>query len=43
MHYVLVFVCLYSGLPDTRVLNSLEELCIMPVAAINSFAKVLNP
>ena len=30
-------------LPDTRVLNSFEELCIMQAAAENSFASVLNP
>ena len=41
-HYVLAFVCLYFALPDTRVLNSFEELCIMRVAAVNSFARVLN-
>ena len=27
-------------LPDTRVLNSLEELCIMRAAPVNSFARV---
>ena len=27
---------------DTRVLNSLEELCIMRAVAINSFARVIN-
>ena len=27
-HYVLAFICLHFALPDTRVLNSLEELCI---------------
>ena len=31
------------ALLDTRVLNSFEELCIMRVAAINSFARVLSP
>ena len=31
------------ALLDTRVLNSFKELCIMRVAAINSFARVLNP
>ena len=30
-------------LSDTRVLNSLEELCITWVAAVNSFTRVLNP
>ena len=38
-HYVVAFVCLHFVLLDTRVLNSLEEL----LAAINSFARVLNP
>ena len=42
-HYVSAFTCLYFALPGTRVLNSLEELCIMWVAAINSFTNVLNP
>ena len=36
------FVYIFA-LPDTRVLNSFEELCIMRVAAVNSFARVLNP
>ena len=40
-HYVLV--CLQLALPDTKVLNSLEEFCIMRVAAGNSFTRVLNP
>ena len=31
------------ALPDTKVLNSFEEICIMRVAALNSFARVLNP
>ena len=39
----LAFICLYFALPDTRVFNSLEELYIIRVAAIISFAKVLNP
>ena len=30
-------------LPDIRVLNSFEELCIIWAAADNSFARVLNP
>ena len=38
----LSFVYIYI-LPDTRVLNSFEELCIMQAAAIYSFARVLNP
>ena len=33
----------FYTLPDIRALNSFEELCIMRVAAINSFARVLNP
>ena len=41
-HYVLVFICLLFALPDTGALNSLEELCITWVAAINSFVRVLN-
>ena len=43
MHYVLAFVCLHFAWPDTRVLNSLEELCFTRIAAVNSFARVLNP
>ena len=42
-HYLVAFICLHFALPDTRVLNSFKELCIMRVAAINSFARVLNP
>ena len=33
----------FYTLPDTRVLNLFEELCIMQAAAIISFARVLNP
>ena len=33
----------FYTLPDTRVLNSFEELCIMQAAAVNSFDRVLNP
>ena len=33
-YYVVAFVYLHFALLDTRVLNSLEELCIMQVAAI---------
>ena len=40
-HYVIAFVCLHFCL--TRVLNSFKELCIMQVATINSFIRVLNP
>ena len=36
-HHVVTFVCLHFTLLDTRALNSLEELCLMQVAAINSF------
>ena len=43
MHFVLAFICLHFMLSDTGVLNSLEELCIMLVAAVNSFIRVLNP
>ena len=32
----------FYTLPDTRVLNSFEELCIMRAAAVNSFVRVLN-
>ena len=32
----------FYTLIDTRVLNSFEELCIMRVVALNSFARVLN-
>ena len=36
-------VCLYFyTLSATRLLNSFEELCIMPAAAENSFTRVLN-
>ena len=42
-HYVVAFVCLHFALPDTRVLNSFKELCIMRAAAVNSFTRVLNP
>ena len=43
MHYVVAFVCLHFALPDSRVFNSLEGLCITRVAAVNSFARSLNP
>ena len=33
----------FYTLLDTRVLNSFKELCIMQVAAENSFARELNP
>ena len=42
-HYVLAFVCLHFVLPDTGVLYSFVELCIRKVAAVNSFARELNP
>ena len=32
----------FYTLPDTRVLNSFEELCIMRAAAVNSFARLLK-
>ena len=41
-HYVLAFACLHFALPDTIVVNSYKELCITLVAAVNSFARVLN-
>ena len=41
-HSVVAFVCLHFTLPDTWVLNSFEELCIMQVVGINSSARVLN-
>ena len=40
--YQLSFVYILA-LPDTRVLNSLEEFCITRVAAVNSFVRVINP
>ena len=42
-YYVVAYVCLHFALPDTKVLNSYEELCITRVAAVNSFARALNP
>ena len=33
----------FYTLPDTRMLNSFEEFCIMRAAAANSFARILNP
>ena len=42
-YYIIAFVCLHFALLDTRVLSSLEELCTTLVAAVNSFARVLNP
>ena len=35
MYYVLAFICLHFA-------SSIEELCIMRVATVNSFARVLN-
>ena len=32
---VAAFVCLHYTLPDTRVLNSFDEICIMRAAAVN--------
>ena len=40
-HSVVAFVYLHFCL--TRELNSFVELCIMRMAAVNSFARVLNP
>ena len=42
MQYVVAFVCLHFALSDTRVLNSLEELCITWMAVINSFARMMH-
>ena len=42
-HYVSTFISLLFPLLDTRVLNLLKELCITWVAAVSSFAGVLNP
>ena len=33
-HYVVAFVSLHFALPDTRELNSFEELCMMRVKAV---------
>ena len=41
--YKLAFVCLHFVLSDTRVLNSLEDLCFALVSAVNSFDRVLKP
>ena len=38
-----VHLVTFYTLPDTRVFNSFEELCIMQAAAENSFPRVLNP
>ena len=43
LRILLAFVCLYFSLSATRGLNSSEELYIMWVAAVSSFARVLNP
>ena len=40
--YELTSVCLHFTLPETEVLNSLEELCIARMATIDSLTKVLN-
>ena len=42
-YYVVTFVCLHFALSEIRVLNSLDELCITRLTAVNSFARVLNP
>ena len=36
MHYVVAFVSLRFALPDTRVLNSFEELCITRLVAFKN-------
>ena len=41
--YVLTVICLHFCVPDTRVLNSLEGLCITRVASVYWFVEVLNP
>ena len=41
-HFTLAFVCLHFAPSDTRVLNSLEDLSITRVAAVNSFVRVFN-
>ena len=41
-HYIVDVICLHFALPDTRVLNSLEELCITRMTVVNSFDRVLN-
>ena len=43
IHFDRVRLFTFYTLPDTRVLNSFEELCIMRAAAVNSFVRVLNP
>ena len=40
-HYLVAFVCWHFALAGTRVFDSFEELCIMWVAAVNSFARVI--
>ena len=42
-HNVVDFAGLHFPLSVTRVLNSFKELCITRVAAVNSFARVVNP
>ena len=42
-HCVVALVVYIFALPDTKVLHSIEQLCIMLVAAVNSFARGLNP
>ena len=41
-HNAVAFVCLHFCVRDTWMLKSFKELCIMLVAAVNSFARVLN-
>ena len=42
-HYAVAFVCFrFHTLPDTRLLNSFEELFIMRVTPLNSFARLLT-
>ena len=40
-NYVVAFVCLHFALPNTKLLNSYEDLCITRVAAVNSFTRII--
>ena len=42
-HYAVLSFVYAFALPDTRVLNLFEKLCIMRMTAVNSFSIVLNP
>ena len=41
--YVVAFVCLHFALPDTKVFNSFEELCIMRCATVRFLHQSLQP